>query len=464
MVYVGSIGQHRINSGLAHYRFIDKYNPGYLFKPNYWKVVSADGIASHLGSLCHAIEDNWDVLVYETFSLGKDVPTPDAKEKYAAEKRCCLFEEQYKKHNTDFYDMAVQYAYNEFLEAIKPMQKEIAAKGMENEHLEQLLKYQRNAMATFNVAVEYHRDDMYEANRDKLSSMCSNRITLLAYNQTPWNSTSFSIQLFVDRALQMRENAIQERTQQEVEQRMKNIDSATAQIMAKFDEQRTEICHLKAIVAKNDAEISNHIDMNSMLKAVNNYQDKDISRLETANSEKDDIISALKVANSMLESANNEKDEAINMLKAANSEKDVVIHALETEAEAQDELIAACRKDVSKLRTVIDRQDTVIDELASVICGQETVINEQQEMAGAQENKMKAHQLVADQLKTTIEEQRTLIRQHEESIKGQTGQIDALLAQVAKKEADIARASKEVAELGAALACLVNAQHEKEVS
>ncbi|RKP05445.1 root hair defective 3 GTP-binding protein-domain-containing protein [Thamnocephalis sphaerospora] len=127
-------------------RFVDRRSLKYLFKPSYWKVVSADRIVPHLKDLCHAIENNWNVIAYETFSLDKIAPTLEAKKKYAAEKRCCLFEGQYSNHTKDFYDMAIHHTYNEFLVGIEPVLKEIDAKGIEDEYLKQLIVYRRNAM------------------------------------------------------------------------------------------------------------------------------------------------------------------------------------------------------------------------------------------------------------------------------------------------------------------------------
>ncbi|RKP05238.1 hypothetical protein THASP1DRAFT_32923 [Thamnocephalis sphaerospora] len=393
-------------------RLINEHNPGYLFKPSYWKAVSADRIASHLANLRRAILTYWSVLAYETFSSAKDAPTLDTKEKYAAEKKCCLFEGQYRNHMDGFYDMAIHYAYNEFLKAVKPIQEEIDTKGIEDEYLKQLVGYQRNAMVTFSTVVEHHQDDMHEAKRNELRSKCNEKITSLVCEQTPWSSTGLAMQLVVDRTLQKQENTIQARVQQEVERRTKEMELNVAQLKAELDQQSVEIDRLKAEGDKKSARISEQITKIGALEAANGEKDTTIDALKADNDKKDIIISALKAEKEAMicmskatnneketvinaqKAENSEKEDVISALKVANDEKDTVITALETEAEVQDGLIAICKRDVSKLRMVIDKQDIAIDELTGLIREQETVINEQKATAtiGALLRRMIGHE------------------------------------------------------------------------
>ncbi|RKP07424.1 hypothetical protein THASP1DRAFT_30762 [Thamnocephalis sphaerospora] len=266
-------------------RFIDRHDPNYLFKPIYWKAVSASGITYYFRHLCYTLDEHWDVLDYKMSSY-ESAPDFYKNKNYLAEKRCCLFETQYKDHIDGFYDMTIHHTYSEFLEAIKPIQEEIDAKGITHEYLEQLLGHQRNAMATFNAAVEHHKDDtMYKAKRDVLRSQCNQKITFSTYEQTPWGSTGLVIQLLIDHTHQ-KEDAIRERVQQEVERCRKEMKLIDAQIKPK-SEQYIGIHHLKTEVAKKDVEISKYMLRIDTLEAANGEKDKIIARLEAANSKKD---------------------------------------------------------------------------------------------------------------------------------------------------------------------------------
>ncbi|RKP04983.1 hypothetical protein THASP1DRAFT_33197 [Thamnocephalis sphaerospora] len=411
--------------GKLRKRFIDRHSPSYLFRSDYWKAVSADRIVHHLISIRHSIRDHSYTFDCDAFS-NKNVPMLDVEQRYSAERRDCLFEGQYRNHMDGFYDMAIHRAYNGFLEAIRAVQKEIEANGIKDEYLKKIIACQRRAMATFKAAVKHHQDDAYKSKCDELRTKYNEKITSLAHEQMPWNSTGLLMQLVVARTLQKQENTIQERVQQEVERRMKEMELAAAHTKVKLDEQGAEIERLKAKAVEKNEEISQQIAR--------------ADGLATANNKKDKTISTLSVANSLLETA--------------NGQKDVAIAALETEAQVQDELREACERDVSKLRAIVDKQDVVIGELTLIVRGQEATIGKQRTAVDELENEIQAYRVVMDQQKATIKEQRTTVCQREESIRKQSSQIDKLIAQVAEKEAEIAKANKEALDLGAALAQL----------
>ncbi|RKP04533.1 hypothetical protein THASP1DRAFT_33692 [Thamnocephalis sphaerospora] len=392
-------------------RFINKNSPDYLFKPSYWKLVSSDKIASHLTSMQYAIQTHWSVIGHEAFDWSKTPPKFDAKGRYAIEKTCCFFKGQYTTHIDGFYNMVIQHVYNKFLEAIKPVQDDIYTKGVEDEYLKKLVKCRRTTMASFNAIVEHHQGDIYEAKRDKLRSKCNEKIKSLASEQTPWNATGLAIQLFADRTLQMQEKAIQERVQLEVERRIKEMELAAAQTKVELDAQRAKIHHLEAVIANNDAEISNYASMIGMLEVANSEKYEFIAALKATNSEKDETISALKAENnakgkvigeleavntvkdaiiSALKAENGDKNRDVSILEAANSKKDEAISVLEIEAGAMDSLIDAHEKDAGELKAVISRQDTAINELLTIIRRQEIAISKHQATTGSQGTEMKA--------------------------------------------------------------------------
>ncbi|RKP10696.1 root hair defective 3 GTP-binding protein-domain-containing protein [Thamnocephalis sphaerospora] len=435
-------------------RFVDRHNPDYLFKPNYWKAVSVDRIVPHLASIKCAIDNHWSVLGYEKFAFGENAPTINAKQKYAAEKRCCLFEGQYKDHVDGFYDMAIHHAYNEFMEAIKPTQKKIDAKGMEDEYLEQLLKCQRNAMAMFNTIVEHHQSDIYEEKRVELRSKCTEKITSMVREQMAWSSSGLVMQLVVDLTLQRQENTIQERVQQEVERRMKEAKLIAAQTKTKLDEQAAEISHLKSEIAENDGEINEHMaridaleaangekrntisalkatndekdTTISVLKAEKSGKDGNLSILEKTSNEKDDVISTLTTANSMLATANSEKDGIIAMLKAANEEKDEVISALnaanrllEATNSEKDEAISTLKATSGKNCETISILEAANSEKGAIIVALETEAEAQDELAAAWKWDISKLRAVIDRQDTAIDKLSSMIRRQETVISEQ---------------------------------------------
>ncbi|RKP08936.1 hypothetical protein THASP1DRAFT_23166, partial [Thamnocephalis sphaerospora] len=360
------------------------HNPGYLFKPSYWKIVSADRIVSHLTSIRRDIRDHWSAFGVETFLLKVDAPTLEAVE--------------YMNHIGDFYDMTVRHAYYTFLEAIGPVQQEIDAEEIDAEEIEdgllkKLVQCYSDAIAVFDTTVKHHRHSICKAKRNELGAKCSKMFSSFICEQAPWNLMGRVVQLRINDAQQEQESLIQERIQREVEERTKEAKLANEQAADEKLQQLEEIERLRMTIAEQNAEISKNT-------ATIAKKDAEIRKQKALVAEKDTEIHEQ-------EAEIGKQQAEIETLKAKSGEKDKTISTLEIENNVLSELVADRDEDIGELRIAVSEYKVAIQGLQKTVDRKVAIPHRRKATMAVQEEEVKTQQVAENQPEHATEKQAT---------------------------------------------------------
>ncbi|RKP04809.1 root hair defective 3 GTP-binding protein-domain-containing protein [Thamnocephalis sphaerospora] len=327
---------------LLRARFIDKTSPDYVFKFDYWKLVPASGLVSHLISVWDAIKRHWSIFAYNVYYTSQNAPTPGANRIYESEKMRCLFAGQNKEHVDTFYDMAVRRLCNEFVENVKAIQPKANTEELGYELLDKLARYQRAAIDKFDLIVQRHEYEVHNSKIDDQGSKCYNSVVAFTSRQTLSNLINIAMQLCVKQTHPAPERVAQKQAVQGIDQRMEKMMLSVTQAMEKLDQKCVEIGRQKAETTGLDLEVNRQ-------RAAIAAKDAEIDQHKAIIAEKDVLISKQRIMLDRRDAEIYDQKAKISALKAANDEKTDIISALEAEVGALDKLDDAHNKDFTKL-------------------------------------------------------------------------------------------------------------------
>ncbi|RKP05374.1 root hair defective 3 GTP-binding protein-domain-containing protein [Thamnocephalis sphaerospora] len=124
-------------------RFLNKHSKETVFDPIYWKLVSADKLEDHLAAI-------WD---------------------NATSRESLFYCDRNAVHANCFRDMAIKYAYSEFVGRVTPICQSIGVTA-DSQFATKIAEHCNDALALFGAIVQQHRHEDCPARPEELKEKC----------------------------------------------------------------------------------------------------------------------------------------------------------------------------------------------------------------------------------------------------------------------------------------------------
>ncbi|RKP07480.1 root hair defective 3 GTP-binding protein-domain-containing protein [Thamnocephalis sphaerospora] len=350
-------------------RFSNRLNGNYLFKPNYWKLVLANRLEVHLARLWYSITDNWAVLNRKAFVVGSRLPSA-VEEKYASNKRTCLFREQYEDHAKDVHSLAVRHAHNELIEIIGLLKQAIQHESTDETMAACMAECYNGAMATFGTIVHHHPHGVRNAKLQELQAQCDEALGTLFDKQAKPDTAAVDASLC---------DGMESLSQDDPKRKLPD-----------GDEERPE--------SKDNGGMNTAVDTFSLIESMLMQKAIDESAQEAEIQKRNELIS--------------------------RQNEDIV--KLKTIAESQNVLIGTPGDESGKRRNVLGNASAISIAQAASVNQLKLKLDVQMALGDERKCKISEKQAEISELRLRIAQQDTVLSQQEAKIARQTGKINEL--------------------------------------